>query len=193
MPKRGGRVWFWHWRRNPLRRRSDIAEAWIGATAAATLLLTVPVVGVAMAGVGERSALGQARGLHRTAAHLVEDAPTAPARFRGTADASVRATVRWTGSGGSSVTGEAKVPSGSRAGSPTTVWLDDTGRVRPAPPTPAQAASQGAALGATAAAGAGLLVAGGWWAARKGLDVRRRRQWDRAWSEFDTDRGHRHA
>ncbi|WP_460071605.1 Rv1733c family protein [Streptomyces sp. YKOK-I1] len=193
MPKHVGRVWFWRWRRNPLRRRSDVAEAWLGAAAVATLLLTVPVVGVTMADVGERSALDQARGLHHTTAHLAEDAPTTPARFRGTADAWVRAAVRWTGADGSSVTGEAQVASGSKAGSPTTVWLDDTGRVRPTPPTPAQARSQGAALGATAGAGVGLLVAGGWWAARIRLDVRRRGQWERAWTEFDADRGHRHA
>ncbi|MEU1514970.1 hypothetical protein ABZ490_22945 [Streptomyces sp. NPDC005811] len=193
MPKRGGKVWFWRWRRNPLRRRSDIVEAWIGAVAVTTLLLSVPVVGVALAGVGERSALDQARGLHRTTARLAEDAPTTPARFRGTADAWVRTAVRWTGPDGSSVTGVAQVPSGGRAGSSTTVWLDDTGRVRPAPPTPAQARSQGAALGATAGAGVGLLVAGGWWAARIRLDVRRRGQWERDWTEFNADRGHRHA
>lgn len=193
MPKRSGRVWLWRWRRNPLRRRSDVAESWIGVAAAALALLTAPVVGVATAGVGERSALQHAQDLHRTAARLVEDAPVMSARFSGLADNHVRATVRWTVPGGSLKTGEAQVAAGSKAGSSTTVWLDDAGLLRPAPPTPAEAGSQGAALGVAAGAGVCVLVAGGWWAARVRLDVRRRAQWDRAWAEFDADRGHRHA
>lgn len=193
MLKRSGRVWLWRWRRNPLKRRSDIAEAWIGVASTALLLLMVPVVGVVVAAVGERSALGQGEGLHRTAARLVEDATAPLSRFSGMADDHVRVTVRWTMPGGSLNTGEAAVAAGSKAGSSTTVWRDDAGRLHPAPPTPAQARSQGAALGAAAGAGVCVMVVGGWWAARLRLDVRRTAQWDRAWAEFDADRGHRHA
>ncbi|MFF9773923.1 hypothetical protein ACF1HJ_09650 [Streptomyces sp. NPDC013978] len=193
MRKRVGRVLLWRWRRNPLKRRSDVAEAWIAVTAAAMLLLIVPAVGVMTAGVGERSALDQAEGLHRTAARLVEDAPATPSRFSEMADDRVRATVRWTLPDGSPRTGETSVAAGSKAGSSTTVWLDDAGRLRPAPPTPAQAHSQGAALGVIAGAGVCVLVAGIWWAVRVRLDVRRRAQWDRAWAEFNSRRGHRHA
>ncbi|MFJ4205554.1 hypothetical protein ACIP2Y_38775 [Streptomyces sviceus] len=82
---------------------------------------------------------------------------------------------------------------GSKAGSSTTVWLDDSGRLRPAPPIPAQARSQGAALGAATGAGVSVLVVGGWWAARVRLEVRRRSEWDRDWAEFNADRGPRHA
>ncbi|GGZ20468.1 Rv1733c family protein [Streptomyces poonensis] len=193
MLKQSGRVWCWRWRRNPLKRRSDVAEAWIGVATAVLLLLTVPAVGVAMAGVGERSALDQAQGLHRAAARLVEDAPAPPSRFAGSADDHVRAIVRWTTPEGSPRTGEALVASGSKAGASTTVWLDDAGRLHPAPPTPAQARSQGAALGAAAGAGVCVLVVGGWWSGRVRLEVRRGTQWDRAWAEFDAHRGHRHA
>ncbi|MFF8633559.1 hypothetical protein ACF052_05015 [Streptomyces pilosus] len=193
MLKRGGRVWLWRWRRNPIKRRSDVAQAWIGVAAAAILLLMVPVAGVVMAAVGERSALDQTQGLHRTAARLVADAPAGPSRFSGLADDQVRATVRWTMPDGSVETGEATVAAGGKAGSSATVWLDDAGRLRPAPPTPAQARSQGAALGVAAGVGVCVLVAGGWWAARVRLDVHRRAQWDRAWAEFNADRGHRHA
>ncbi|UUU19016.1 Rv1733c family protein [Streptomyces sp. DSM 40750] len=193
MLKHGGRVMLWRWRRNPLKRRSDVAEAWIGGAAATLLLLMVPAVGVVMAGVGERSARDQAQGLHRTAARLVEDAPATPSRFSGLADDHVRTTVRWTTPDGSPKTGEAPVAAGSKAGSSTTVWLDDTDRLRPAPPTPAEARSQGAALGAAAGAGVGVLVVGGWWVARVRLDVRRMAWWECAWAEFNANRGHRHA
>ncbi|RMB83910.1 hypothetical protein [Streptomyces shenzhenensis] len=190
---RGGRVWFWRWRRNPLKRRSDVAEAWIGVAAATTLLVTAPAVGMTMAGVGESAALGQAQGLHRAAARLVEDAAATPSGLPGMAEDQVRATVRWTTPDGSLKTGEAPVAAGGRAGSSTTVWLDGAGRLRPAPPTPAQARSQGVALGASAGAGACALVVGGWWAARGWLDGRRRTQWDDAWARFDAQRGQRHA
>ncbi|MDQ0834304.1 hypothetical protein QF032_006148 [Streptomyces achromogenes] len=192
MLKKVGRVLLWRWRRNPLKRRSDVAEAWIGM-AAAMLLLMAPAVGVVMAGLGERSALEQARGLHRSAAHLVEDASATPARFSGMADGQARTTVRWTMPDGSRMTGTAPVAAGAKAGSSTTVWLDDAGRLHPAPPTPAQARSQGAALGAAAGSGVCVLVVGSWWAVRVRLDARRRTQWDRAWVEFNANRGHRHA
>lgn len=192
MRKRVDRVSLWRWRRNPLKRRSDVAEAWI-AVAAAVLLLGAPAVGMVAAGVGERAALDEARGLHRSAARLVEYAAVRPVRFSGAADDRVRATVRWTMPDGSLRTGEALVAAGGKAGSSTTVWLDEAGRLRPAPPTPAQARVQGAALGAAAGAGVCVLVTGMWWAVRARLDVRRGTQWDRAWAELDADRGHRHA
>ncbi|MFF5955771.1 Rv1733c family protein [Streptomyces luteogriseus] len=193
MSKRGGGVWLWRWRRNPLKRRSDVTETWLGVTALAVLLLAAPSVGAAVTAVGERSALDRAQGLHRTAARIVERVPAAPSRFSDMANDQVRVTVRWAMSDGSSRTGEALVSAGSKAGSSTTVWLDDTGRLRPAPPTAAQARSQGAALGAAAGTGVCVLVVGVWWAARLRLDVRRGSQWDRAWIAFNASRGHRHA
>lgn len=194
MLKRGGRVLLWRWRRNPLRRGSDVVEAWVAVAAATMLLLTAPVVGVVAAAFGERSALEQAQGLHRTSARLVEDASATPSRFSGTANDPVRATVRWTMPDGSPRTGEAQVAAGSKADSSTTVWLDDTGRLRPPPPTPAQATFQGAVLGTAAGAGVCVLMVGIRWAVRVRLDVRRGAQWDRAWAEFNSRRGgHRHA
>lgn len=194
MLKRGGRVLLWRWRRNPLKRPSDVAEAWTSVAVAAMLLLTVPTVGVAAAAAGERSALDQARGLHGTTAQLVEDVPASAVRFSGAAtEDNVEGTVRLTTPSGTSRSGTALVAAGSKAGSSTTVWLDDAGRIRPAPPTPAQARSQGAAIGAAAGAGVCGLVLGGWWVARVRLDAHRRARWDRAWAEFDAHRGHRHA
>ncbi|GAA4079707.1 hypothetical protein [Streptomyces shaanxiensis] len=131
MLKQGSRALLWRWRRNALKRRSDVVEAWLGVAAVAMLLLSAPTVSV--------------------------------------------------------------VAAGSKAGASTTVCLDDVGLVQPAPPTPAQANSQGVAFGAAAAAGTGVLVVGGWWAARARLDRRRRAQWELAWAEPDAHQGHRHA
>ncbi|CAM5276096.1 Rv1733c family protein [Streptomyces canus] len=195
MLKQGGTVLLWRWRRNPLRRRSDVAEAWLGVAAAALLLFAVPALGMVTAAVAEHSALDEARGLHRTTARLVGDAPApAPVRFSDpAADDRVSTIVRWTTPSGTFRSGTASVAVGSRAGSPTTVWLDDEVRIHPAPSTPAQARSQAAAFGAAAGAGVGVLVLGGWWIARVRLEVRRSARWDRDWAEFDSYRGHRHA
>ncbi|MEU1182343.1 hypothetical protein ABZ464_32830 [Streptomyces sp. NPDC005820] len=194
MLKRVGGVPLRRWRHNPLRRRSDVAEVWVGVASATLLLLVAPAVGVVTAGIAERSALDQARGLHRTAARLVGNAPPAtPSRLSGTADGEVRATVRWMTSDGSLRTGEASVAAGSEAGSPVTVWLDDAGRPRPAPPTPARARSHGVAVGAATGTGLGLLVVTGWGSFQVWLGGRRGTQWDRAWAQFDTDRRRRQA
>lgn len=184
----------WRWRRNPLKRRSDVAEAWVGLATVAAVLFTAPTVGVTAAAVAERSALTESQGLRHVTAELVEDAPAATvARFSGAADDQlVRATVRWT-TDGSATTGTALVAAGREAGSRTTVWLDASDRVHPTPPTPAQARAQGVVTGTSAAVGAALLVLGLRWAARVRLDRRRWAQWDRDWAAFEAHRGHRHA
>ncbi|WP_328643235.1 hypothetical protein [Streptomyces canus] len=150
---------------------------------------------MATAAVAEHSALDEGRGLHRTTAHLVGDAPAQPSvRFSDLAtDDRVSAIVRWTTPSGTSRSGTASVAAGSRAGSPATVWLDDVGRIHPAPPTPAEAGSRAAAFGAAAGAGAGVLVLGAWWVALVRLEVRRSARWDRDWAAFNSHRGHRHA
>ncbi|MEU6556451.1 hypothetical protein ABZ915_40340 [Streptomyces sp. NPDC046915] len=193
MRNRAGQV-LWRWRRNPLRRRSDIAEAWLVVAVATLLLLTVPIAAVATAVVAEHAALDQARGLHRTTAHLVEDAPAVATRFSDlAAEDRVNARVRWTTPSGTSRTGKALVPAGRKAGAPATVWLDDTGRIRPAPPTSSQVRSQAAAFGVAAGVGACVLVLGLWWGARVRLDAHRRAQWDCAWAAFNAHQGNRQA
>jgi hypothetical protein len=184
----------WRWRRNPLRRRSDIAEAWLAVAAATLLLLTVPTVALTAAVVAEHSALDQARGLHRTTAHLIEDARAGATRFSDLAtDDRVSARVRWTTPTGTSETGKALVAAGGKAGAAATVWLDDAGRIHPAPPTSSQARSQAVAFGVAAGVGVCVLVLGSWWGARARLDAHRRAQWDCAWAAFNARQGHRHA
>ncbi|MEU1571255.1 hypothetical protein ABZ519_08810 [Streptomyces collinus] len=194
MLKRCREVLVWRWRRNPLKRRSDVAEAWIGLAAVMAVLFAAPAAGLTAATAAERSALAESRGLRHVTAELVEDAPAATAaRFSGTTgDELVRTTVRWMADG-STRTGTAMVAADSKAGSQATVWLDESGRTRPAPPSTAQAGAQGVVTGTSAAVGAVLLVLGLRWAARVRLDRRRWAQWERNWAAFDAHRGHRHA
>jgi len=191
-PSRHGKpakVHGWRLRRNPLRRRSYLVEAWllIGAWTLAV---------VAAVGTGAWTALAVERHVdtlraerHPVSAVLVEDA----VRTVGTSDGSdsYRATVRWTAADGTSRTGLAHVDSSSEAGSATHVWLDARGRLVPTPPTAAQARLEGMVLAAWAAAGAGgtVLLIGRGVSAR--LERRRLSQWEAEWARVGPRWGHK--
>ncbi len=81
-PQELPRVMFWRLRRDPLRRRSDLAQAWIGLGLALAVSAGTPL---AMFLVGDaahrhyaRNAQHQAATRHHTTAVLVEDAPRHP-------------------------------------------------------------------------------------------------------------------
>ena len=182
-------VRWWRLRRNPLRRRSYLVEAW--------LLLAVWILAVvAAAGAGVWTVLAVERHIdalradrHSVTAVLVEDAQ----RIVGTADGSdnYRATVRWTAADGTRRTGLAHVDSSSKAGSTTQVWLDAKGRLVPTPATATQGRIEGAVLGVWAAAGAGgvvLLVGRG---VCGQLERRRVDQWDAEWARIGPQWGHK--
>jgi hypothetical protein len=191
---RATRVRLWRWRRNPLRRGSDRAEAWSVLAAGVLLAVGAPAVGAVTATGVEDALLRQSQEWHRTSAVLIEDAPSVPdSAYAGSSDDRVRATVRWTTADGVTGHGDARVDPGSHAGTPTTVWLDDNGRVKAEPASPSQALIQGTILGSLAATGTGLLALGGLWTVRIRLDARRDRQWEREWDEIDPRWGSRRS
>ncbi|MBK3574440.1 hypothetical protein JHN63_11555 [Streptomyces sp. MBT65] len=192
IPSRHGRsagVRGWRFRRNPLRRRSYLVEAWV--LLAAWILAVVAAVGVGawtnLAVERHIDALRADR--HSVPAVLVEDAQ----RTVGTADGSdnYRATVRWTAADGTQAMGLARVDSSSKAGSTTHVWLDAKGRLVPNPPTATQARIEGVVLGVWAAAGAGgaVLLVGRGVSGR--LERRRLEQWDAEWARIGPQWGHK--
>lgn len=88
--------------------------------------------------------------------------------------------------GGIRASGTAPVAAGSRAGSAAAVWLEDTGRVRAARPPRSGSRVRDGSRSRGVRTGAGPVVdrpgpPGG----APGV------QWDRAWAEFHTRRGHR--
>ncbi len=182
-------VRWWRLRRNPLRRRSYLVEAW--------LLLAVWILAVvAAAGAGVWTVLAVERHIdalradrHSVTAVLVEDAQ----RTVGTADGSdnYRATVRWTAADGTQAIGLARVDSSSKAGSTTHVWLDTEGRLVPDPPTATQGRIEGMVLGVWAAAGAGGAVLLGGRGVSGRLERRRLEQWDAEWTRIGPQWGHK--
>ncbi|KAF3463691.1 hypothetical protein [Streptomyces sp. Tu 3180] len=176
------RVRLWRWRRNPLRRRSDLVEAWVLLAALVLALTGAVLAGLAAAGAVD-GALAERRDRTRAVpAVLTEDsARTPPAAVSENGDGGVWAPVRWTAPDGTGRTGRTEVEPGNEAGTAVTVWTDPAGRLVSPPPTGAEARFQIVMAGVTigvAAAGLGLL---GGRLVRGGLQRRRLGEWEAEW------------
>ncbi|GGX69078.1 hypothetical protein GCM10010358_24310 [Streptomyces minutiscleroticus] len=177
------RVWLWRWRNNPLRRRSDRAEAWVILCA----WLFAPLAGV-FAGQTTAGAVGhdlterRAR-VSAVRAVLTENAVTTPQTAPGYTESVAWATVRWTAADGSPHTGPAKVEPGTKTGAQVTVWADRADKLVSRPLTASQARWEAALFGALAGSGTagGVLVGGR--VVRIRLDRQRMARWDREWEQ----------
>ena len=179
------RVRCWRWRRNPLRRRSDVVEAWVILAGWLLALVGGLLGGLAAADAIERSADRQRAERRTVSAVLVEDAKgKVPARPAG--DPRVWATVRWTAPDGSIRTGEARVSATSPAGNRVTVWIDKSGHLTAEPLTDGQARSHAVAGGVLVATGVGGIALAAVSVARFHLSRRRMEQWAAEWERIDT-------
>lgn len=180
------RVRLWRWRRNPLRRRSDLVEAWLLLTTLVLALVIGAFAGLAAAGVVD-GALDDRRERSRPVpAVLVENARDAlPAPVAEDGDGGVWAKVRWTAPDGTARTGRAEVEPGSRAGAEVTVWNDGAGRLVSAPPQGAEAGFQIVMAGITVAVATGGLVLLGGWLVRSRLQWRRLTEWETEWRQVE--------
>ncbi|UIX34222.1 Rv1733c family protein [Streptomyces sp. GQFP] len=177
-------VRLWRWRRNPLRRRTDIIEAWILLTAG-----ILAVAGGLLAGLVTQAAVEQDLDRQRTERHavaalLVEDARDQPSASVDD-DGRVWTPARWRAPDGSTHTGQTKVRPDTSAGTRVTVWTDQYGHIMSKPVTHEEAQLQAALAGALAAVIASGAFVGGAFATRAGLDRRRMEQWDAAWVRAD--------
>ncbi|MDN3029272.1 hypothetical protein [Streptomyces sp. S.PB5] len=182
------KVRLWRWRRNPLRRPGDLAEAWVLLTAWLLALVGGLIAGVVTARAIEELADRQRAEVREVSAVLVEDAENrGPARVA--PDHRVWVTVRWTVPGGPAHEDQARVPYGTRAGSTVPLWTDGAGRITSEPLSPAESRLHGLAGGALAASGLGATVLGAAWVLRLRMEQRRLAQWDEEWERIDTRRG----
>ncbi|MFD5161128.1 hypothetical protein ACFWMJ_24135 [Streptomyces hawaiiensis] len=185
MALRGPKVWLWRWRRNPLKRRADRVEAWV---VLGVWMLTV-VAGVLAATTVSRSVadgLARERAEWRPlVARLAERAPGAASENAHVSRAEqVWATARWTAADGSEHSGQLRVPAGSAAGTPVTVWTDPEGRQVTRPVTESQARVRAFLTGGVAGLCAAAVPLAGGRALRGRLECRRIDQWDVEWSRF---------
>lgn len=189
---RCARVRWWRWRRNPLRRLSDVIEAWVILVGWVLALVGGLFAGLAAADAIERSADRQRVERREVSAVLVEDAKgKVPARAAG--DPRVWATVRWTAPDGSTRTGEARVSATSPAGNRVTIWIDKDGHLTAEPLTDGEARSHAAAGGVLVASGAGGIALAAVSVTRRYLSQWRMAQWAVEWERIDTRWGGRPA
>ncbi|WP_443068493.1 Rv1733c family protein [Streptomyces sp. NBC_01352] len=180
-------MWLWRWRRNPLRRGSDVVEAWVVLAAWVLAVVGGILVGLVAQGAVERD-LGRQRVERRAVtAVLVEDARDKVAPAAAAGDERVWAKARWAAPDGSRQTGLVKVrPKDAPAGARVAVWTDQRGMVVSKPVTPEEARLQAVLSGVLCAMVTAGAVTGGAFAVRAGLDRWRRGQWDAEWARVDT-------
>ncbi|MBO0825493.1 MAG: hypothetical protein J2P27_16820 [Actinobacteria bacterium] len=116
---------------NPLRRRSDLIEAWLAPVAILVFLALCPLV-VSLVAMGVRAENGATQraqqSWHPVSAVLLRTAPGPEFADHGANTWTEWAPARWT-VGGRRYTANIPVPARSPAGSRQTVWLDRAGHV----------------------------------------------------------------
>ncbi|MFF9405285.1 hypothetical protein ACF1B0_07045 [Streptomyces anandii] len=176
----------WRWRRNPLRRRSDVVEAWTALAVTLALVLGAPLLG-ALTGWW---AHGQARAVqraeladrHRVRAEVVGRTPDPPPSVQGGGRHTYRVAVRWSDADHRAHTLVARVPPGTRQGDTVGVWLDPGGRGVPPPPDETAVWQHTMALGACGACGAAAVVLLGRSLVGRVALRRRLAEWEREWA-----------
>ncbi|MGN9793208.1 Rv1733c family protein [Streptomyces sp. OZ13] len=182
------RAGLWRWRRSPLRRRSDVLQAWTGLVLALAVPAAAPTVTVivhnSVHGSLRADAAADARSRAPVDAVLVRDAPRHPEPGSEEARHTLYpAEVRYFGPDGRPRTGEAEVRPGLSAGSTVRVWRDAEGRLTDPPMTAGEIRSRALGWAATAGVAVALTGAGAYGVAAMALDRRRDAGWERAWAD----------
>ncbi|MEU4799121.1 hypothetical protein [Streptomyces sp. NPDC023327] len=188
----------WRWRHNPLRRRTDLAEAWLALTALVLIVVAAPLVGTLAAGVSRGALLGSVREQretrHAVVAAVLRRVPAPPLdpdpETSSARDAHSRVLARWTAPDGTRRAGVVVAALDTpKAGDRFRLWTDERGRVVGRPLDTATATTH-AALAGLGAATAGVAVIEGTrrlvlWRIVRG----RHRRLDQAWAEAGPDWG----
>ena len=168
---------------NPLRRRSDLLDAWLLPVAIAAFLALCPIVAV-VTGVWVRADNAAQRhaqlSWHREQAILQAAAPGPEFSDNGANSWVIWTPARWT-TDGRRYGGDVPAAAGTRAGSAVPVWLDQSGKVRTPALTVAQLRNRVVTVTSFALAGLAILVAGLAWLMRRTLDRRRLAGWETGW------------
>ncbi|MFD3828617.1 hypothetical protein ACFWSF_02375 [Streptomyces sp. NPDC058611] len=190
----------WRWRRNPLRRPTDLVEAWVAFGAVVCFLLVAPALGWAVGarvdGTLQRAANEQRQERHLVPAVVVRPAPepagdaSADPSAQRTAPRRTQVVAAWTGPDGSSH--EGTVPAAEeppRTGDRFRMWTDGHGRAVGQPLDPSAAAFHAGTAGLAAAVCAAALVETVRRMVVRRLMHRRYIRLDRAWAAAWPDWG----
>ncbi|KOG37081.1 Rv1733c family protein [Streptomyces resistomycificus] len=187
-PEGPPRVLLWRWRRNPLRRRTDLAQAWI----AVALILAVPAATLtAMFLVGdtayrhhEATAQHQAATRHHTTAVLLDGSPRHPEPGSDEAKKALYPVpVRFTDPRGLTRTAEADVEPALPAGSTVRVWISTEGKVTDPPLTAEQVRDRAVGYAVLATLAVPLLGVAAYGYANRRLERHNLARWEAAWAD----------
>jgi hypothetical protein len=168
---------------NPLRRRSDILEAWLLPAAIAAFLALCPLAAFVtgtLVRADNASAQHAQESWHQVQAVLLTAAPGPQMSDQGANTWVEWTRARWTVNGRPHV-GDVPAAADSRAGSTVTVWLTPSGNVRMPPLTPVQVGDRVLAVTFIVLAILAVVLAGLTWLARRVLDRKRLAGWETAW------------
>lgn len=191
------RLRFWQWRRNPLRRRSDVTEAWAGLLAAVAIAVGAPAVGWAT-GTAVNDALQQTARAQRTERAYVPAVvlKAGPREITNTDPESgaIReerrtATARWTGPDGKQHTGTVHIAADQGKDDRIHVWTDPHGNATTPPLDAATVTAHAAMAGLGTALLALVLGAIGRQVLMWQLMQRRLVDWGREWAAAGQDWG----
>ncbi|MEU9039427.1 hypothetical protein AB0D45_31590 [Streptomyces sp. NPDC048352] len=190
----------WRWRRNPLRRPTDLFEAWVAFAALVCVLLVAPlfgwVAGLQVDGTLQRAAREQRHERYLVPAVVVRPAPgpaAGPAADpppQRQAPERTEVVASWTAPDGSSH--EGTVPAAEeppRPGDRFRMWTDVRGRLVGQPLDPSAASFHAAAVGLAAALAAAALAETVRRLVVRRLMHRRYVHLDRAWAQAGPDWG----
>ncbi|GHA15685.1 hypothetical protein AB0B37_15260 [Streptomyces olivaceoviridis] len=174
-------------RRNPLCRRTDLVQAWIGL---GLLLAALAATPAAMVLVGDaahrhyaRTARHQAATRHHTTAILLQDARRHPEP--GSAEARKTrypAEVRFTDAHGHTRTATAEVRPALAKGSAVRVWVGTDGTLTDPPLSPSEIRSRAMGSALIATLGVHVTAAAAYGAACRVIQRRNLAAWDTAWA-----------
>ena len=168
---------------NPLRRRSDLVEAWLLPAAIAAFLALGPIVAVvtvAWVHADQAAARHAQLSWRRVEAVLLQAAPGPEMSDNGANSWFESTLARWTVNG-RHYSGDVPAAASSRAGSVVPVWLDRAGKVHEPPLTAAQLGDRAVTVTWIALAILAMLLAGLACLTKRALDKRRLASWETAW------------
>ncbi|MGW3417180.1 Rv1733c family protein [Streptomyces phaeochromogenes] len=188
----------WRWRHNPLRRTTDLAEAWLALGALLLILVAAPLFGVLIGGLAQdalqQSVREQRLDRHPVVATVVKKADRTPLdpdpETSSGRDSLTRVIADWRAPDGTTQRDTVMAALNSpQRGDHFTVWTDEHGRIVGRPLDTATAATHAVLAGfGTAVACAGLVEGSRrlvvWRMVRRRYD-----RLDQAWSQAGPDWG----
>ncbi|MGW5622594.1 Rv1733c family protein [Streptomyces olivaceus] len=188
----------WRWRRNPLCRATDLAEAWTALAGLLLILSVAPLAGVLVGGVAQdtlqQSVRAQHESRHRVTASVVRLLDRSPvvADPEGAAGGDPRSRVLadWTAPDGTRHEGPLLVGlEDPGAGDRFAIWTDEQGRAVARPLDPETATAHAVLAGFGTAATTALLVEAGRRIALWRMVRRRYARWEQEWDRAGPDWG----